>query len=291
MNKINLFLIKRIQFLAMISLFALILGQVLGQWWWFAELFSHFVPWYAIIFVLATIWAQSWRKRLIWGLCALGLMIWLWLPWQIAVSKINQYNLLWYNVNLDNPNPEAETTQILQAQPDVLALAEIDLNDARWQDLQTHYPHGCIHQEDSPFALAVWAREPLRDCRVNFVDGVAWIRAELADNTAIYALHPPPPISGNLASIQKKYLIELAKQIQNESEKVVVVGDLNATPFSPVFRQFVSDANVVSQMPNYMPTWRLFGLHIDHVLTRNVLAQTYALQWGDSDHRAVMATW
>ena len=65
MNKINLFLVKRIQFLAMISLFALILGQVLGQWWWFAELFSHFVLWYAVIFVLATIWAQSWRKRLI----------------------------------------------------------------------------------------------------------------------------------------------------------------------------------------------------------------------------------
>lgn len=80
----------------------------------------------------------------------------------------------------------------------------------------------------------------------------------------------------------------VAAQIARENS-VLVLGDLNASPFSPVFRDFTPTARLHNAMTNITPTWFLFGLHIDHVLHRQTgNVQTTALPWGESDHRAIL---
>lgn len=287
------FIQNRLQTLAYLSLAALILGFI-GTWHWFAELFSHFVPYYAIILLLAALLTPHIIKRSIFGIVAIVLFFWLAQPisrFQAALPNAPTHSLIWYNVHLDNPNPAQEIHIIQQKQPEIIALAEINISHNAWKPLMDAYPHGCIHEEYSPFALAVRARVPLAKCEIFYQDDIPYIRAQLNDGTTVYALHPPPPITADLARIRLAYLHTVSKKIAQEN-KVLAIGDLNATPFSPVYRQFLRDTQLQTALPHFVPTWLPFGLQIDHVLQHN-LPTIYAepLPWGESDHRALWISW
>lgn len=280
------FIVKRLHGLAILTLIAMLVGQILGQINWFAELFSHFVPHYTLVFVLAAVWARGKIWRGVWAVSLLICLTYLFVLPTHAHHQENaqSWQTVWYNVNLNNADPLGETERILAYQPQIVALAEIDLDNPHWRKLQAALPHGCEHQSASPFALAVWSRQAWQSCAVHFVDGYPYIRAEQAGRV-VYALHPPPPINGELAQSRLRYLREIAPQIARE-QRVLVVGDLNASPFSPVFREFVSAANLVQHTPNWLPTWGLLGLNIDHVLSRENV-RVRAMEWGQSDHRGL----
>ena len=73
-SRLLTFVRKRLLFLAYASLAALILGE-LGRFYWLPELFSHFVPYYAVILLLATLFSpQTWQKCLF-GLSAVLLAV------------------------------------------------------------------------------------------------------------------------------------------------------------------------------------------------------------------------
>ena len=170
----------------------------------------------------------------------------------------------------------------------MLALAEIDLADSGWQALRRSYPYGCEWESDSPFALAVGSRKPLAGCEVRFVGDYPYIRA-VAGNTALFALHPPPPVSASLAVERREYLAQTAVFIGKE-ENVLVVGDLNSSPFSPLFRSFTETAGIRAQTRFWTPTWLPFGLNLDHVLAKRPV-RAELLPWRHSDHRALMVRW
>lgn len=288
------FITKRLHFLAILALGASALGAM-GNWHWFAELFSHFMPHYTLCFALAACTAQIMIRRVFWAACTLLSLVWLTMPhttWTVQAAYPMQNKLLWYNVNLNNADPIAESTMLLTQNADTLALAEIQIDDMRWQGLRQSYPYGCTHQDTSPFALAVWTKIAPQSCTLFFVDEIPYVRAQLHNGTVIYALHPPPPINRALAQTQRDYLQQVATKIAQETAPVIVVGDLNTTAFSPVMRDFVAQSNVQAALPYYTPTWQPFGLAIDHVLSRNIKnIQTQTLPWQHSDHRALMATW
>lgn len=117
-----------------------------------------------------------------------------------------------------------------------------------------------------------------------------FIEAEL-DGSSLFALHPPPPINAELAAARQAYLQQAARKIA-AAKTVLVMGDLNSSPFSPVFRQFTHSADIRPRTPNYLPTWLPFGLNIDHVLTRGKYGtRIRALPWVHSDHRALLIEW
>jgi endonuclease/exonuclease/phosphatase (EEP) superfamily protein YafD len=78
---------------------------------------------------------------------------------------------------------------------------------------------------------------------------------------------------------------------------VVLLGDLNLTPWSPRFRDLLDDAGLrdASMQLPFEPTWRaplpFLGLAIDHVLTSPGLAVTCSRIGADvgSDHLPVIA--
>lgn len=289
MTTLRPFFAKRIQILAIISLTGFILSQIFGTINWFLELWSHFVPYYAVIWLMAA-WLVSTKIRWLWAICSVCAISSLMLPWQRELPTPAHHALIWYNVNVNNADPRAETQRLLAQQADILALAEIQINQAAWQPLRQAYPHGCEHPSDSPFALAVLARQPLAACRVKLIDGYPYIHALTADRQiAIYALHAPPPINGEMAQSRQFYLQKLALNIATEP-RVLVVGDLNSSPFSPIFREFTDAAKVSPQTHYGLPTW-LLGLNIDHVLSRGQAVAVQSLDWGESDHRGLKVVW
>ncbi|QMT41048.1 endonuclease/exonuclease/phosphatase family protein [Neisseria shayeganii] len=293
MSTLRRYLSHRLHWLSVMALAAFLLSQTLGAVFWPAELFSHFLPHYTALFAAAAAFTQG-RRRRIWLGTTLTAAVLMWQPFSsdapLPAPAAPAWRMVWYNVRLDNPDPATETAALLAQSPDVLALAEIQADDPRWAELRRHHPHGCTHQEHSPFALAVWSRHPLAACDIRQHQEFAYIRAELPDGTAVYALHPPPPINSLLAAARSAYLAHTAAEISREPGKVVVVGDFNSSPFSPLFRRFTRHTGTPPYTPMMQPTWRPLFINIDHALA-NFPLHTAALPWQHSDHRALLLSW
>ena len=57
------FAVQRVRILAVLSVIAVLAGNI-GASYWQAELFSHFVPYYAAVFVLAVCLDSGWKRWL-----------------------------------------------------------------------------------------------------------------------------------------------------------------------------------------------------------------------------------
>ena len=121
------FLRPRLHILALLALAAMLIGQ-LGSLFWPAELFSHFLPHYAAIFILAAFWPCP-KWRVLWLVCTAASLLWLAQPFTLPDAPAGGTRLVWYNVHLDNPAAKAESTALLAEQADFIALGEINLDN------------------------------------------------------------------------------------------------------------------------------------------------------------------
>lgn len=268
--------------------FAILLtAALLSPFWWFAALFSHFMPLYTAGVWLYALLAKG-KARVVAVVCAVLLTAWCVWPWVLPVVEQPTHRLVFYNSLYSNPQPASDAQRILAQQADVVALAEQDSNDPRWQALAAAYPHRCAANGFYAFSLWLGSRTPLLACDTHELSGAVWLRAVLDNQTVVYVLHPPPPLSAETAAIQTRYLHQVAKQVAQETQPVLLVGDLNAAPFSWAYQRFLRNAGLHSTMRTATPTWWPGGLHLDHALVRGVQAQTAVLPQWHSDHRALL---
>ncbi len=106
-------------------------------------------------------------------------------------------------------------------------------------------------------------------------------------------LHALDPLRPQGLLLRDELLATLAPVIAALTGPVIVAGDFNATPFTPVFRQFLADARL-SQPPDlsgsYPANAGAFGLPIDHILLRDAdFSAIRALPATGSDHRPLFA--
>jgi endonuclease/exonuclease/phosphatase (EEP) superfamily protein YafD len=108
----------------------------------------------------------------------------------------------------------------------------------------------------------------------------------------LVAAHPWPPISPAKAVERDRYLARIVSLVRSIDGPVLVAGDLNTTPWSHVFTDFVAAANLTGREP--VATWPAplgrFGIPIDHILGRRVAidSTTVGPSLG-SDHRPIIA--
>lgn len=288
---------KRLIFYGWLVLLIIIASQLLAVYWWVAELFSHFSFFAAVLLLFVALLIRH-RSRYVFVLFSLPLIVWGLLPlsyWFSPTLSKPTEKLLLYNVKINNPKPTAEIDRIKASKAEILILIEAG---GQWQSalqsLNTAYPHGCGHEEDSPFALHVLAKKPLKSCQISYLDGLPYARLETLKQRVIYALHPPPPITAELADQRQHYLSEAGKNIRHETYPTLVVGDFNHTAFSPLFRQFLQQADLLPLTYRALPTWKPFFLPLDHALGRNLAKQSVQvkpLQWQYSDHRPLLLQW
>ena len=180
------FIRLRLHILALLALAAAIAGQF-GSLFWLAELLSHFLPHYAAVFILAAIWPRP-KWRVLWLVCTAASLLWLAQPFTLPDAPAGGTRLVWYNVHLDNPAAKAESTALLAEQADFIALGEINLDNPGWQSLRQAYPHGCQRREYSPFALALWSKQPLtKEYRSEIIR--EWAEVAMIDGEENYDLN------------------------------------------------------------------------------------------------------
>lgn len=276
---------------------------------WPFELFSHFRLQYAAAALLLAA-LLAWRRLVAPAVLALLLAGWHAVPSAraslaaapAAACAGPEFTVATVNVQYSNTEREA-FRRWLDSQPaDVVVVQEVTQAWAAELESQQRYPHRYVLTREDPYGLAVLSRRPLESVtRVDLAgDGLpslAVVGEAGGQRIRFLALHTHWPLTPGLARARDEALHGAAQLARAADLQVVLLGDLNLTPYSPDFERLVAQSGLrdVMQGRDWQPTWLArfwpLALRIDHILVSPGLCIEQASVGPDigSDHRPVIA--
>jgi endonuclease/exonuclease/phosphatase (EEP) superfamily protein YafD len=275
-------------------------GTVLGfagKWWWGFEQVSHFrVQWFVLLAaaVLVLLVAQRYKQAALTAALAavnLSVIVPLYLRAPPSLSVTNdsgRLRIVSINVRAENEQHEKILTFVRETTPDFLTLFEVNES---WNQvtrlLRQQFTYSQIVLRRGHFGLALFSRYPLNRSELKeFASSSVYaIIAHLTVNEqplTIIGAHLLAPFNHAYWNIRNTHLAALARMVQLESGPVLLIGDLNVTPWSPYFRELLRDSalNDGRQGFGVQPTWPVqflpFRIPIDHCL---ISPSITILQW------------
>lgn len=291
---------------------------------WFAELFSHFTPHlciFALLCLLGLAALRTWR----WAALALALVLWngypvarALLPAQTAEAAeavkgdaTRKFTVFHFNVGLNHEQPQRIVSYLQRRAKDIDVVVFLEATadfDLALDALKELFPHQIRHLENSPFGIAMMSKRAFdfgaisREPSNAFAHIEATIKLPGRDTPlALYAVHAPPPISGEMAEARNSKLAHIARKVAAQLQATpVVVGDFNLTPWSPYFQRFIRDSRLrdARRPRRFDHTWPVtfdnahIGIAIDHSFAHPSLSLVERLIGPDlgSDHMPVTVT-
>jgi endonuclease/exonuclease/phosphatase (EEP) superfamily protein YafD len=272
---------------------ALCLGVVLGtlvrwlgRWHWLCELTTHFVVQATVLAAGATLLLVIRRHG---KLAALSACLTLfnaaeWVPFYVLNTPETNIegsgeSLVVVSANVYSRNRNSKTLPqwLREIRADVVFISEVDPWWAEQiESWKADWPHQIIRPRSDNFGLAIISRVPISQSNVFFLEGdipavCCQIEAPCGAWT-IVGLHPLPPTGARNSLLRNQQLQTAAERIQSLPAPRVVLGDLNASSSSPVFRDFLSATGLQDSRQGFgwQPTWpagnRLLRIPIDHCL-------------------------
>jgi endonuclease/exonuclease/phosphatase (EEP) superfamily protein YafD len=263
---------------------ATILG-FFGGLHWFFDICSHFRVQYGLALGLASLLLLIPRQRktaAILGFLAavnLGFVVPLFFSGPDSpASNGAVIRAMLFNVNTHQGNPGRVRQAVLDADPDILVLEEVSRN---WLNelapVFTNYPYSREAPADDNFGIALYSRLPFKSAQVVSI-GEADVPSILADVESpagvftILATHPLPPAGAEYSRLRNNQLAELARTVRTINTPVLLMGDLNMSPWSPYFNRLVKDSGLRDSARGYglQPSWPtmnpLLLIPLDHAL-------------------------
>lgn len=256
----------------------------LGPVWWFFDLFSHFRLQYALALLLVIpllARAGRWTWAALAGVVAL-LNLWTVAPFDAATpgaqATPRTYRALLINVEAENDRHEALRELLVRENPDLVVLLE---TTPAWLDalepLHDRYPHRLRQPREGHFGLALFSRFPLSDQEVIAIgdsdNPTVRARVRLHDRPiTVIATHPLPPLGAAQARRRNHHLAALPGLMAGRAGPVLLLGDLNVSPWSSHFRRLLDDSGLKDSSAGrgLYPTWPahmpIFLIPIDHIL-------------------------
>jgi endonuclease/exonuclease/phosphatase (EEP) superfamily protein YafD len=262
---------------------------------WFAELFSHFRLQYVVAsLVLALMFLLLRRHRL--ALIALALAVPnLWyvapyvfpvlVPASVAQSAGTDVAVISLNLQYKSRHYPEVRDYLQASKADVLVLSELTPEwVAELRPVTSAYPYWMSLDRRTPWGLGVFSRYPLLNARASDlgVRGSVNVVATLAlpsGNVQLVAVHLASPAWPERAAMRNRQLESLATLLgpptaigDTARTPRLLVGDMNLTPFSPYFTDFLArtgleDARRIHGLHGTWPTWLLpLQIAIDHCI-------------------------
>lgn len=183
------------------------------------------------------------------------------------------------NVNTVNRRHEQLIALVRRERPEVVVVLEVN---QRWLDaldeLKPEYPYWVARPRPDNFGIALLSRRPLKQPRiVDWGSGVPSVLAEielLGTWTTVVGTHPLPPVGGRQWALRNRQMSAMSQALTERKGRVVLLGDLNATPWTPAFRELLGRAGLRDTRLGFgiPPTWptglAALAIPIDHVLVR-----------------------
>jgi endonuclease/exonuclease/phosphatase (EEP) superfamily protein YafD len=192
---------------------------------------------------------------------------------------------------------------VQRERPDAVAMLEMT---AKWRQalagLDKLYPHRYQTMGVGGRGMTFWTRLPMKDVSVLPI-GVRQepaIQATLevqGREIRVFAVHTTWPLAPASASRRNQQLELLAERTRAVTLPLVVMGDLNISPYSPHFQQLLVDGGLRSAAEGFgwQATWPTFlpvaGIQIDHALVNSRVAVQHFTRGTPtgSDHLPVVA--
>ena len=255
---------------------------------WLAELFSHFRLYYLLALLLLAL-TFLWTNHPYLLVLSLALALpnaWYVVPYlsplaktaEAAVVRPPPFSIVAHNLKFSN-NAHATTLEYLRASDaDVLLLAEYTSQwAAALAPLDAIYPYRRLQPRPHPWGLAIYSRTPFEqidEFSLGPGDNVQFQARLMVDEQPVelFAVHLFSPVKPSLARGRNQQLRELAVRVRNAGAPALVVGDMNVTPFSPYFGDFLRDAGLedARRRSGFHITWPTFPvplwIPIDHCL-------------------------
>lgn len=282
------------------------LGSPLGIWSSHVERMSHFRLWWiGLLLVLAVLFI--WRKRKTLAGAAVVLAVWAFWPlvpyWKhrrpvdtSPAIKVIAWNVLW-----ENPAKEQALPWLRAQGADVVLLTECT-DDWRklLSGLEEKYPHQISSGRDGAEGMWLLSRYPLDAPDPNGLAAAKpWISTVMQASggpVRIIGMHPRTPRSGQRFDQRNEQFDRAADIAATARMPVVVLGDLNCTPFSPWFQRLLERGKLRDSAVGFglHATWRSngIGLPIDHILVSadwRVIGRRVHPDRMGSDHHPVIA--
>ena len=276
---------------------------------WPFELFTHFrVQYAAFALVLAPVllWLRHPRTAALAGALALFHA----LPVAedalasepVAACEGPVLTVVTANVRFRNDDHRAFLEWLATHPADLVVVQELTAAWAAELARQPGYPHRKFLVREDPYGIGILSRWPLDDVMPADLagDGLPSLVGRLdagGHGLQFLGLHTRWPMTPGLARARDAALREAARLVQGQNLPVVALGDLNLTPYSPVFAEFLQQAGLRDGMDGrqWRPTWLAgfwpLALPIDHVLVSPEVCVERA-EVGPSigsDHRPVIA--
>lgn len=264
-----------------------------GRWSWLLELFTHYRPFYLLALLLAAGLLMPAHRRLAVLAAVLALLNLLWVapylsglgaPVPRAEAAGQPLRIIALNLWYRNDQHQRVLDYLGKRDADVLVLSELT---PAWRaalaPLESGYPHRQVIPREGSQGIGVYSRLPLGAPEHSSL-GFRGSNNVLADlelpggTLALYAVHLAAPMSADKAAGRNAQLHRLAARIAAREASdpgllgQLVIGDMNITPFSPWFRDFLAGTGLqdVARRRGLLLTWPaaftppLIG--IDHAL-------------------------
>lgn len=280
----------------------------LGRQWWLFDMFSHFrLQYFWLLLLLALVAGLRGRWRL--GAIATAFAtvnLTLLLPFYIqpptaeaAAPTTATLKVLSANVFYHNRTPEMVIDYVHKVDPDIIVFLEMTpRHEIAFKALMAEYPYVL---KAGPYDTMLLSRVPALALHHNDFGngGRHYVVADLLFNGQPFTLigmHAASPVSADAVNLRNRELAHMAEVAAAASNPVIVVGDLNTSPWSPNFQAFLSASGLRDGRRGFgiNTTWPDFGppLHIpiDHfVASPEVQVKNFSV--GDfigSDHRPIL---
>jgi endonuclease/exonuclease/phosphatase (EEP) superfamily protein YafD len=257
----------------------------LGAQWWALDLLAHFRVQYFILLTVvavALLALQRWRSAIVFTVLALvNLAVIAPLYFgrtDAGPGSAKPIRVMLLNVNTRSGDIQRVVKLIPEVDADIMVLEEVD---ERWlaglRSVTNAYPHSTLQPRPDNFGIAVFSKFPFRRARVESIGDadvpsiVARIQAPRGE-FEIIATHPVPPMGDHLSRARNGQLDALAERARAAEPPVLLLGDLNITPWSPHFGRLLERSGLRDSERGHgvQPTWPAFNpllrIPIDHCL-------------------------
>ena len=260
---------------------------------WVAELFSHFRIYYLLALALLALIFLHTRHRLLLTLTLLLAVpnAFYVVPYltplivgkSLAGPLEEHVSIASLNVNYDSDDYQLVLDYLESNPVDIVVIVEYT---PAWESalavLDSTYPYRIGASRDYPWGLAVFSKLPLASAELLDLGIRDTVHARFVLDLdgaplEIFAVHLMVPTTREEAGMRNSQLATLAELMSTSKIPRVLVGDLNITPFSPLFSDFLGAAGLVDarQPFGFHITWPTTALPvwipIDHCLADPVV--------------------
>lgn len=282
-----------------------IVGWIGGEFW-FLDLLNHFQAQYFVFLLLGTLLFALRRQVRSAAVSAAFLatptlrLAPLWIgprpdePAAIRAASFNVYG--------GNEGYTRTLEWIATESPDFIYLAE---TSPAWKSglipLDADYPHQIHRFRADWMGFAFFSKHPMRETRITTHGRLAIPLLDTLVETPVgtvrvFGAHPVPPMSRFWEKEHAIYMQALTRAASGSTLPTLVLGDLNATPWSArLFPLLSAGYDNAARGSGFSATWKrthpIFALPIDHILSRG-MDRAVHFEVGPelgSDHRPILA--